>query len=145
MLSLTSAVVYSDRMSKILEALESSDYRFFLTGSRYFGTHRQDSDLDLFAKASPEVSDFLRRLGFRHVGHNYGPRTDSLTEEVFRKDNVDVQLVSDLAAKLAIQYALSRVRLLERVNHQEHHEVWGAMYGAYQAGQRNLGRELSDA
>ena len=49
---------------QILKSMEESNFEFFLTGSRYFGGHREDSDHDFFVMEGTAVEEYLRANGF---------------------------------------------------------------------------------
>ena len=48
----------------VLKALEQGPYEFFLTGSRYFGGCRANSDYDFFVQDNEAIEPYLRSLGF---------------------------------------------------------------------------------
>ncbi len=90
-----------------LESLENSPFKFYLTGSRFFGNNRKSSDYDFFAVYCTDVEEFLQREGFRNISlveTNYFG-TDGI-KGLYRNSNVDVQLVSDPELKARVQEVL---------------------------------------
>lgn len=85
--------------------------RLFLTGSRFFdGNISSDTDWDFFTKANPEIIQALNAFGWADI--TVGNYNDGLPLEyrglqgivkIFRKNNVDVQLVLDPLKKHKIQ------------------------------------------
>ena len=79
-----------------LNALEDV---FYITGSRYFGTHRVDSDWDFLTSSdNPGNHERLTKLGFKlnHWDNNYNSEDESIStvytwEEVDCR--IDVQIV----------------------------------------------------
>lgn len=95
--------------------LLDSEFEFYLTGSRFFGTQTEDSDWDFFVGYSKEVVAFLIENNFRIV--NDSEYEDSNTVAVYRymdKFNrpsmcVDVQVVLNPAMKEDIQNKIKPV------------------------------------
>lgn len=107
-------VVRVVRTESILDRMESSCVEFFLTGSRYFGWTRPDSDWDFFALDEGKARSTLNLLGFvEDTGEGY---KDDLTRKVFRwsshlnENSVHVQLVTSLLTK----HELNRFFLLNK-------------------------------
>ena len=44
--------------------LTNSDFKYYLTGSRYFGNETKNSDWDFFVEYEPDVIEELKSLGF---------------------------------------------------------------------------------
>jgi hypothetical protein len=100
-------------LNKDLFSISSSDHKFALTGSRFFGGYDEKSDWDFFIKNNSDVRLFLEELGFQE--EKFTGYTDELTVMVVRKyycsckfsDNqhsddcqhIDIQLVSDFELK----------------------------------------------
>lgn len=91
----------------IFTLLEKLPERFYLTGSRFFGTQGQNSDWDYFTENSDEVFLKLKDLGFVKISaRTYG---DANSARVMRwtakhtKLQVDVQLVHDVELKRRVQ------------------------------------------
>lgn len=92
--------------SDVLAQLETSGFDFHLSGSHFFGTNHRFSDWDFYAEYSEDVSLFLDRIGFAKLDAYYGNRGigfDLNTEEIWRKDGVDVQLVRSAKVKAISQ------------------------------------------
>ena len=91
--------VVLDETQQILRTLEDSPFEFYLTGSRFFGNFRQDSDYDFFVEEN--AIDWLRNNVFEKLPtHNY---LDLLTISVFQKGNVHIQVVKDVVLKSRAQ------------------------------------------
>lgn len=90
---------------EILSILASSKYIFHLTGSRFFGTNHELSDWDFYAQYCKEVSLFLNQSGFNKVFQysSFEGGVDENTQEIWRKDGVDVQLVKSAKVKAVSQ------------------------------------------
>jgi len=104
-----------------LTALGKSHYTFYLTGSRYFGFARDNSDYDFYVQDSRPVREFLENEGFTTLlpqSHNY---KDHNCAVVFRKENVDIQLVYNISYKHAAQKAIKEAGVL--MPGREHWEV----------------------
>lgn len=74
---------------------DNKNFDFTLTGSRFFGPCREDSDWDYFVEDSPELIRFLYDNGFVK---NYGQPSDYSSTDptllaVWQKDDVDIQVV----------------------------------------------------
>lgn len=89
--------------------LRYAHLKFYLTGSRFFGTHRRSSDYDLFVERSHQAFQYLISLGFQ-------PRLPDLMEElmekyvgdpqicdVYERGKVQVQIVHDAELKMLAQ------------------------------------------
>jgi len=84
----------------VLLKMDASKVSFFITGSRFFGWERPDSDWDFFAENSVEARSTLQLLGFREdATEGY---QDGLTRKVFVGYSVHVQLVNSLRRKLEL-------------------------------------------
>ena len=49
---------------KVIQTLMNSPFELYLTGSRFFGVNKPNSDYDFFVKDSPEVRAQLEHSGF---------------------------------------------------------------------------------
>jgi hypothetical protein len=89
----------------LLAVLDNSEFTFYLTGSRFFGGARADSDWDFMAETSKELKDFLCDNRFLYESCNYS--RDRWTTAVFANSNngtaVHVQLCTDVESKLRAQ------------------------------------------
>jgi hypothetical protein len=90
--------------------MESSKIRFFLTGSRFFGWERPDSDWDFFTESTVGVATTLRLLGFREdLTEGY---QDGLTRQIFVGHSIHVQLVNSVVRKHELNLFFGRNRRL---------------------------------
>lgn len=84
-----------------LEVLQNAKYKFILTGSRYIGGHRNDSDWDFIAENSQGVRAFLRKNGFEDLkGKALDFDMDGHTATIYQKGRIQVQLSSTVEAKV---------------------------------------------
>jgi len=98
--------------AQVLNMLQSAPFDFHLTGSRFFGTNTEKSDYDFFCEDNVAVRAFLRKNGFICDNEGY-PYFDSNTIMVYKhvKAQIDVAIVRNSKAKLAVQGALLRNNL----------------------------------
>ncbi len=101
--------------SSTLFSLHSSPYSFYLTGSRFFGHAKEDSDFDFFTLASPDCRDFLIKNGFKEVPLTY--YSDSTIVKLFENGlNFHVQMVTDIEIKKTAQRIIYNLYKLRYVN-----------------------------
>lgn len=101
-------------LPSIVETLNGSSFKFHLTGSRYFGGVKVESDWDLFIEESEEVIQFLSSIGFEMDFESF--YDDPSVIAVYygycihhdRRVKVDVQLVSNAELKLEVQRVLQQ-------------------------------------
>jgi hypothetical protein len=115
----------------VLNQLASSDRTFWLTGSRFFGTHSHNSDYDFFTQHDEDVERYLEmELGFhREWSESY---TDPIAKSCWRKDNVHVQVVSDADLKLDVQMWLKEHPRLLGFDKRLNRAVWTTAICAFQ-------------
>jgi len=72
------------KLDKILYRIESSEFKFRLTGSRFFGGAKEGSDYDFYVESGSDVESFLKNLGFVDLGkeHPYH-KGDKLLDKLF--------------------------------------------------------------
>lgn len=87
--------------------IANSEQPFFLTGSRYFGTQRTNSDFDFVTKNTPEIVLALREYGFTRI--SYGRNTDSQLISVWEYGNVQIQLRPHICAFLRAQELINKL------------------------------------
>jgi|SRR6185369_13198980 len=73
----------------------------YLTGSRFFQTHRPDSDFDYFAEDGEEIRTLLNADGFTQTQAQMSPFANTVA--VFEKGKIHIQLVQDLKLKVRVQ------------------------------------------
>lgn len=94
----------------ILDKMESSRIPFFLTGSRYFGWEKPESDWDFFSQNAKGTITTLGLLGFREdMTQGY---QDGLTRKVFVGHSIHVQLVTSCLAKQELNQFFTRNKRL---------------------------------
>jgi hypothetical protein len=87
----------------VLDKLDDLSHSFWLTGSRYFESETENSDVDFFvAVDTVNIDSTLIGLGFvKHVGGVY---PDHNTVSVYRHSTgIDIQLVKHVELKLLSQ------------------------------------------
>ena len=121
-----------------LALLAMSNYTFYQTGSRYFGTETAESDWDFFTAQydeggfSTHVEEFLQKHGFKRCGKEQAEKyNDNITCGVYEKDNVHVQLVMNINRKIAMQKILKDTGVLNtRVDKAVAKQLWKVAYHA---------------
>ena len=88
-----------------LDIIRNLPYEFYPTGSRFFGEATEQSDYDYYTLSTSQVRKDLKKAGFiEQYDENAYNLHDEEVVVVLHKENVDVQLVQDLARRhLAIQ------------------------------------------
>lgn len=116
-----------NKQKTILDILRDSPIQFVLTGSRFFGTARPDSDWDFYTKDDNQTSAFLRNNGFVAVSKGsyaddpncarvflWRDKNFNWVENIQEKDvhpDVHVQLVANIQLKNDIQNALKKTNI----------------------------------
>ena len=121
-----------------LRLLANSPFYFYQTGSRYFGTQTQESDYDFFTPIygingfTYNIMNWLEENGFQREGNEAAEKyNDNVTAAVYVKDNVHVQLVTNLNHKIAMQKLLFDSGVLnERVDKDVAKKLWQVAYYA---------------
>jgi hypothetical protein len=98
-------------LQKVLEVFNKSTYQFQLTGSRFFGTNREDSDWDFFTEVPKvlyptSVFDFLEDNGFYTRFNNHYDQDISFVSVYEHSCGIHVQIVKDFEQKKAAQELL---------------------------------------
>lgn len=119
------------RYKLVLKELAQSDRTFWLTGSRFFGTHRSNSDYDFFTQDSVDIERYLsEELGFRQEwGESY---SDPIAKSCWVKDNIHVQVVKDADLKLEVQTWLKKHPQLLSFSKELNRAVWITAIMAFQ-------------
>lgn len=96
--------------------LQSSDFKFYLTGSRFFGNFTKYSDWDFFVKDSLEVRNFLQEIGFSIHLKDYTYKDRNLNFIVCHNNvPIQIQLVNDADLKICAQVLLFETDELRNV------------------------------
>lgn len=85
---------------------------FHLVGSRFYGTHRPDSDYDYIAANTPENHRYCVQLGLKKLDSKY---------ERYFGHGIDVCLVPNLELSLYARDELAKVEGVQRMTKQERH------------------------
>lgn len=122
-----------------LELMDNSDFRFVLTGSRFFNPGGITQDYDFFTVNDAGVREWLIRHDFKVLSRylmesGYGSVTGQ--SAVFRKNHndgspwVDVQLVDNFASKVKANDTINRLAGFLRFNTAskgERRNIWEAL------------------
>jgi len=119
-----------DQSRVLLELMHLPNYTFHLTGSRFFGGARADSDWDFFVADTnnPYLRQDLTAMGFEKRSlTDYG---DFLTTDVYhhRRASVHIQVVEDVNLKIHIQNVIKRWGLFVNLPKQSQQCIWNALY-----------------
>lgn len=104
-----------DLTEQALAEIREVDLMFFLTGSRFFGLAKAKSDYDFFTQDNEEARDFLTACDFEEIILSESLASqyqDPLIEGIFKKGNVHIQLVNNVALKRKIQEYLKESGLM---------------------------------
>jgi len=90
-----SKVEFPNSTQDKIRQFETSEFTFYLTGSRFFGGFSSNSDYDFFVQSNPEVVDFLKQIGFIREKDNYkdDPNIDSVYVCSCSPISIHIQLV----------------------------------------------------
>ena len=115
-------MIYNDvNYQSALDVIRDSEFEFYLTGSRRFGTANRFSDYDFYTQDTQEVRDFLLQNDFLTIESSY---FDSNCTLVMRRENVDVQLRRNIELYTrAVEYLEKCPYLLDGTP-QERTNVW---------------------
>ncbi len=108
-------------------AMANSEYKFYLTGSRFFGTQQQNSDWDFFVQKTISIDNDLSGMGFkREEKPSY---IDPICDTVWKHpDGIHVQVVDDGRLKETAQLIIQNNNLLRfALSKTESALVWKAV------------------
>ena len=114
-------------VNDVVNELAKSEFEFYLTGSRFFGHNRTDSDFDFFVEHSQEVVEFLHSLGFQKECSAYN---DCSAHSVYCNPvaNVHVQVLKNKRAayiKEITQNLMKKHNILPIfVRNREDERIW---------------------
>ncbi len=120
-------------IDKIIHGICNSEFKFYLTGSRYFGNYNQGSDHDFFVNNSAEVREFLNKLGFKLVDTVEVQYNDTNTHGVLelevRSIKIHVQLVENASLKHSIQLLILESHLMYAIKDKgDKRRFWNLCY-----------------
>jgi len=126
-----------EKDTSVLKILrEVSEFKFHLSGSKFFGYSNKKSDTDLFVQDSTQVRRFLQHLGFKPFGGRYyGIILDQDACDVYRlregKSWIDVQLSKDFEARIkAHKLAVSAKVPWVLIPKKQRYLVWNILFAA---------------
>lgn len=121
----------------LLELIKASPIQFYLTGSQFFGGATKESDTDLFISLDDwqNLSEDIKER-FKFVSNNYDGYNDSNMHSLYKNEehNIHLQIVHNLAAKIAVQNALYSSLVYLKLNKKYRRSLWSIGYSAYHAG-----------
>ena len=119
-----------------IETLNKSQFKFYLTGSRYFGNATATSDWDFFVQDSPMVRKWLESEGYWH-GTKFNEEdphyVDDFMTVLYQCGNVHIQVIQYVDWKYRTQVFLKNFpwNTVEK-NHRD--RVWN--WAKYQTMER---------
>ena len=131
------------------------EFDFYLTGSRFFNTFRENSDWDFFIQDAPDVRTFLSENDFKQMFD--GGYEDQNFRCLWEKGKVQVQLVIDAKLKEQVQKILLNDKALSSIISNEFIRLdirskdickkqarvfWNLAYDAFKAGMLYLEANL---
>lgn len=122
-------------VSQVLSAhqlLVASSRDYHLTGSRFFGTAREDSDWDYFVEWDKGVYHELCDFGFVLDHESYAHDPNNVA--VFVRDDVHVQVVGNAAIKERIQYQLRPIFTRLNPSKENAKIIWRIAFNLYRDG-----------
>lgn len=109
----------SKHLSIVIDLKLSKDFKFYLTGSRFFTPFSVEptTDWDFFVEESDKVRNYLAELGFVCTGKSHKYSGDPSTVEVWsaypngERNHVDIQLVhpKEMLNKINVQENIKRL------------------------------------
>lgn len=117
--------------------LVSSDYKFYATGSRYWGNSHDRSDWDFFVQDSTEVRDYLASLGFvTDIARHYDADRHCRAVFVYGDEDipemmVQIQLVSSDELKHSVQQTLLRRFPNGFETKEKAKQIWSLAYDCF--------------
>ncbi len=145
----------------IQRSMLGCEHTFYLTGSRFFGGWKSNSDWDFFAQYSPEICKWLIDNRFTLLCDPRTKYNDDECVKVYRYQKfgqspsiptfqIDVQLVKDAGLKLQIQNMMkSHFQFMHLYNNTCKDKVtrsilWNALYSAVKNPENNHYNAKSD-
>lgn len=116
-----------------LAVLSSSEFKFRLTGSRFFGRATSASDYDFYIESSPEVEDFLAKLGFEENGDSSHYHQDRLMHKLYTLEayghTIHVQLIfpEQIRLKERLHEILEVSGLCQCLDKPQRRQLWQAV------------------
>ena len=101
-------MIVNQQYSHIAETvLQASEFKFYYTGSKFFGGMTEKSDIDFFTQDSKEVRKFLEDNGFSlDESNSYSEKGCSAVYEYYSHPRIHVQVVGGVNIKIDAQNLL---------------------------------------
>lgn len=139
-------------MSSILEKFKNHRrFKFILTGSRFIGGARPDSDWDFIVEQDEGyVMDFLTELGFTIISYTDNGGADGNTNGIFeRVENgvkIQVQLTPNVEAKLFARDTIKEYFFEQHLvmGQEQRAEFWKALHKVYELGHARPRPDVDD-
>lgn len=109
-------------ITKILIAMEESEFDFWGTGSR-FASFKTTGDFDFFVESSGRMVQFLKDLGFLNDA-NLAYHDSLVTNVMKHRSGVDVQLTVDVDMKKAARDFIAVSRIEYTVDKDNRRQIW---------------------
>lgn len=101
-----------------IEELAAMDEAFYLTGSRFFGTQRPDSDWDFF------TDDFFLQQELKRNGWTQLKENAQYAETTYSKGPVHLQIVPNADRKRQVQTLLAPILSLGQLPKLQAKDLW---------------------
>lgn len=117
-----------NQQTLVLALLSTSKFEFLITGSHFFGTADEESDIDFYVQDSTNVREFLFSIGF--LFHGPASYKDSDVCEVMRHDEaqIDVQLSTDANHRGRVFQFVRKNKMSIPVNKEEATLFWNYLF-----------------
>ena len=115
---------YINDVQRVLNQMDTSEYKFYLTGSRFFGGCQvNESDYDFFVESTPQIVVFLYNLGFKDITAS-SMYKDSLIHVIMRHPTgIDVQVVNNIYLKIKAQALLKELGIFTWLTDKNYRRV----------------------
>ena len=135
----------------VLVLLATAPFEFHLTGSRFFGYEKPESDWDFFVDSDAlhgvsGLINWLEHNGFyKESNRDYSGETTAITQIwKHRIASVHIQVVEDAELKASVQDTLNndyKVRnQLRKLSKEGRKALWNAAYAGFIAGEEKAAR-----
>jgi hypothetical protein len=148
-------LINAPRPIDVLVLLAKAPFEFHLTGSRFFGYDKPESDWDFFVDSealygASGLINWLEHNGFyKESSRDYNGETSGITQ-IWKHGiaPVHVQIVEDANLKASVQDILNsnyKVRSqLGRLSKEGRKALWNAVYAGFIAGEEKAARSVVD-
>jgi hypothetical protein len=125
----------------VLYKMASSPYKFHLTGSRFMGQEKPNSDWDFITEFSPELMEFLETNGFYKMGssaYNESKYLHSIRQVRVDGTQIQIQITRLLPTRLFARDEITKMKHVHvHMNTTERNVLWN-LISEYHARINNL-------